>query len=155
MGKQLKTTAEDLAAEGEKITQADMFGLEPAAWMLALNSGGYKSFSYAGEKPEDWETMRPGDHDPTGRVPDYNGSKHTGVVAGLDVLFPPYTGPSWQATLVVGPRANSDGDYNVINGGEIKDGQPRPIGDIIVESGIRYEFKGVVLGVPYWHILGK
>lgn len=145
--------ASKLAAGGELVTWADMTGMEPFLWMQGLVSDGYPVFSYVGQGLADWSSMPPGQHDPAGKIPDYNPSGHTGVVSFA--LLPPYTGPVPPVVLLVGERANAEGWYNVINGGELKDGKSRPVGDEYVENSVQYVFLGLVLGVYYWQYIGR
>jgi len=153
MGQARKLAGERMAANGEKVTQADLTGMAPDAWIAALIAGGYEKFSYVGEKPEDYTTMRPGDHDPTGVIPDYDGTTHTGLVSANPADWPPYTGPNTTVDYV-GLRANAEGQYNVINGAENVFNK----GDHFNQDGVEYEFLGKIGQNPpmyYWQILGK
>ncbi len=138
-----------LAAGGEKVTFADMTGMEPFAYIQNLVAGGYTVFSYVGEPNPDWATMPPGQTDPAGKIPPYNAEGHTGVVSFALLL--PYVGPVPAPTLYVGQRANAEGMYNAINGAE----KVFVVGQDIVEGGIRYVFIGFILGVAYWQIVGR
>lgn len=92
----------------------DGFARLPSAVQVNRARSGYTKFSYIGEKPEDWNTTRPGDSEPG--VPTYDGTTHTGIVT-LDppqpyVPPPPPPAPS----SLVGTYCNVTSDVLGIPG---------------------------------------
>jgi len=140
-----------LAAQGFKVTRADLTGIAPYESMLSYVTEGYKVASYVGEPNPDWMTAPPGQDLPN--TPPYDSTGHTCPVGFLP-LPEPFAGPVPEQIKYVGTRANADGMYNAINGAE----KVFAVGQENTQDGVKYVFLGPIGNNPpviYWQYVGR